>query len=165
VGQGYTFVDGVLLEYSNGGDRETSVLITETVKFRILRFFLDGEQAGHDQVVWKDLPGMPDGLDRDSRGRIWVSLLKKRSNFVNWVHKHPFIKPLVMRIPQKWLPEGKDTGIIAFSSDCSKVLYHTMHKGTAIDNISVVVPGSERIYLPRFDRGSKGLYSMKNPLD
>lgn len=165
VGQGYTFVDGVLLEYGNGGNRETSVLITETVKFRILRLFIKGEQAGRDQIVWKDLPGMPDGLDRDSKGRIWVSLLKKRSSFINWIHKNPCIKPLLLRIPQNWLPAGKQTGIIAFSSDCSKALYYSLHNGKAINDISVVVPGRERIYLPRFDRSSSGLYSMKNPLD
>ena len=66
VARGYTFLDGVLLE--EGPDKkEISILITETVKFRILRLYLFGEKAGQDEVVQKDLPGMPDGLDYDSK--------------------------------------------------------------------------------------------------
>lgn len=165
VAQGYSFADGVLLEYGNSGSRETSVLITETIKFRMMRLFLDGERAGRDQVVWKDLPGMPDGLDRDSKGRIWIGLLKKRSGLVNLIHKHPWIKPLFLRLPESWIPAGKSTGIMALSSDASKVLYYAPHDGKAINDISVVVPGKDRIYLPRFDRSSRGFYSMKHPLD
>jgi len=167
VAEGYSFVDGVLLEHEkdNRDDKENSVLITETIKFRIMRLYLTGKRAGQDEVVWKDLPGMPDGLDRDTKGRIWIGLLKKRSGLVNFIHKHPWIKPLFLRLPESWVPAGKSTGIMALSSDASQVLYFTPHDGKAINDISVVVPGKERIYLPRFDRRSHGLYSMKNPLD
>lgn len=164
VGRGYTFVDGVLLEYGAGG-KESSVLITETVKFRITRLFLDGEKAGRDQVVQKDLPGMPDGLDRDAEGRIWVGMLKKRSSLLNRVHKNPWVKPLLLRLPQSLLHSGKQTGIIAFSPDCSKPLYYTMHDGAAINDLSVVVSSKDRIYFPSFDKASRGLHSMRNPLD
>ena len=163
VARGYTFLDGVLLE--EGPDKkEISILITETVKFRILRLYLFGEKAGQDEVVQKDLPGMPDGLDYDSKGRIWVGLIKQRSSLVNWIHKNPWIKPLILRLPACLFNSKKETGIIAFSPDCSTPLYFTSHNGTAISDISVVVPGRDHIYLPSFDRNSKGFFSMENPL-
>ena len=169
VAQGYSFVNGVLLEYKGVNDtREVSVLITESSRFRITRLFLRGEHAGQDQILWKDLPGMPDGMDYDSKGRIWVSLFKERSPLGDWVHNHPGIKTLLLRLPPSMLPDSKDTGIMAFSTDCSKILYYTMHKGTSIDNISNVVPSSDgRIYLSRFEREAHGhgFYSIKNPLD
>jgi hypothetical protein len=164
VGRGYSFLDGVLLEYENG-DRESSVLITETIKFRILRLHLEGAKAGKDRVLWKDLPGMPDGLDRDAQGRVWAGLLKRRSPLVNFIHANPWIKPLFLRIPPSMIPAGKETGIIAFSPDCSQALYATMHDGSLMNDVSVVVPGRDRIYLPRFDQESHGLYSMENPLN
>jgi len=76
VAQDYTFIDGVLLEYGpKPGAREQSVLVSETVKFRILRLDLDGTR---DEVLWDSLPGLPDGLDRDAQGRVWVGLVKTR---------------------------------------------------------------------------------------
>lgn len=164
VGRGYAFADGVLLEYAQG-EKETSVLITQTTKFRIVRLMLSGPEAGKDHVLWKDLPGMPDGMDRDAQGRIWVGLLKKRSGLINWVHRNPWIKPLFLRIPTALLPVSKDTGILGLSADCSKALYCTMHDGKAIRDISVVVPSGGRLYLPSFDRQSRGLHSIENPLN
>lgn len=162
VAQDYAFVDGVLIEDSPG--REESILINEATKFRMLRVFVGGERAGQDEVVWADLPGVPDGLDRDADGRIWVGLLKERSGLLTWLHRNPWVKPFFLRLPLDLLPVPKATGILALSPDASEALYYAAHDGSRISDIAVVVPGAKHLYLATMTRESPGIHRIPHPL-
>lgn len=156
---GFTFVDGILIEQGSNG-LEESVLFTETTKFRLIRAYIDGQKAGKSQVVFADLPGLADGLDRDEHGRIWVGILKKRSALINFVHRHPGLKPTLLAIPQSILPVSPDTGILVLDAMAERPLYYLMHDGSRIQDISVAVPHAGRVYLPSFDKKSRGLLSV-----
>ncbi|MFA6312581.1 MAG: hypothetical protein WCV99_08215 [Sterolibacterium sp.] len=164
VAQNYNFIDGVLLEYASATDElEQSVLVTETTKYRIDRLHLRGPLAGSDQVLWENLPGLPDGLDRDAQGRVWVAFIKERTKVSTWIHAHPWIKPLLLRLPRSLLPITKPTAVLALSPDASQALFYTHHDGSVVHDIAVVVPGWDRLYLPTFDRLNTGLVSMPYP--
>jgi sugar lactone lactonase YvrE len=160
---GYNFVDGVLLENGTDG-REQSVLITETTKFRIMRLYLAGERAGRDEIVWEALPSMPDGLDRDGEGRIWVGMIKQRTGFITTVHANPWIKPLLLRLPLEMLPVPTVTGVLALSPDASSALWYAEHPGTRVQDIAVVVPGESHVYLANFSDERPGLHRMAYPV-
>ena len=161
---GYNFVDGVLLE-ENGGAREESVLITETTKFRIMRLYVGGEKAGRDEIVWDALPSMPDGLDRDSEGRIWVGMIKQRTGFITWAHANPWVKPLLLRLPLELLPVPTVTGVLALSPDASSALWYAEHAGTHVQDIAAVIPGESGVYLANFTDERPGLHRIVNPLE
>jgi hypothetical protein len=162
IAQGYTFLDGVLLELDGFGV-EHAVLITETPKFRILRLHVARERAGEDEVMWDALPGMPDGLDRDALGRIWVGFVRMRTDLTTWVHAHPWVKPLLLRLPPALLPVPHDTGMLALSRNARTPLYFAAHDGSRVREISVVVPGKDRLYLPSFALDNRGLVTMPYP--
>jgi hypothetical protein len=162
VAQGYHFVDGVLLEEIDGV--EQSVIFTETPKFRITRAYLRGERAGEDEVVWDSLPGMPDGMDRDAAGNIWIGLLKKRSGLITWVHANPWIKPLMLRIPPEALPVSLDTAVLALSPDGATPLWYAEHDGSKVPDIAVAIPGKRHVYLANFTRETPGVHRIPNPL-
>ena len=82
VADGFHFIDGILIDLHPAGTREESVLVTQTPGFAITRFFLAGPRAGTAEAVWTGLPGMPDGMDRDAQGRIWIGVYRKRSGFL-----------------------------------------------------------------------------------
>jgi sugar lactone lactonase YvrE len=164
VAQNYNFIDGVLLEYASDTDpQETSILVTETTKYRINRLHLRGPLAGTDKILWDNLPGLPDGLDRDAQGRVWVGFIKERTPVASWIHAHPWIKPLLLRLPRSLLPITKPTAIMALSPDASQALFYTQHDGRLVHDIAVVVPGKNRLYLPTFDRTNTGLVSIPYP--
>lgn len=156
---GFTFVDGILVEQAMNGPEE-SVIFSETTKFRLIRAFIDGQEAGTSQVLFADLPGLADGLDRDEQGRIWVGILKRRSALINFVHRHPGLKPVLLAIPQSILPVSADTGILVLDEKAERPLYYLMHDGSKIRDISVAVPHAGRVYLPSFDKKSRGLLSV-----
>lgn len=155
---GFTFVDGILLEESNG--EEKSVIFTETSKFRIIRAFFSGKNQGKSEILFENLPGLADGLERDDKGRIWTGIIKPRSKLVNFVHGNPWLKPFLLSLPQSILPIAKKTGILVIDSEGRKPLYYHMHDGTRIKDISVAVPFEGRVYFPSFDKTSRGLFSL-----
>ncbi|EQA44636.1 SMP-30/Gluconolaconase/LRE-like region [Leptospira broomii serovar Hurstbridge str. 5399] len=159
---GFTFVDGILLEENPSG-MEESVIFTETSKFRILRAFISGKNEGKSEVLFENLPGLADGLERDEKGRIWTGIIKRRSGLINFVHGNPWMKSVLLPLPQWILPISKKTGFLVLDTKAEKALYYSLHDGSKIRDISVAVPFGGRVYFPSFDRSSRGLYSLAVP--
>ncbi|TGK53244.1 SMP-30/gluconolactonase/LRE family protein [Leptospira bouyouniensis] len=156
---GFTFVDGIVIA-SHSSTKEESVIITETTKFRIIKANINGKKEGTFEVLFENLPGLADGLERDAKGRIWVGIIKPRSGLINFIHNNPWIKSFLLSLPQKLLPIAKKTGILVLDPSGSNALYYTLHDGSKIKDISVAVPHEDIIYLPSFDNSSYGLYSI-----
>ena len=163
VADGFHFIDGVLVEPAADGGREASVLVTNTPGFSISRYVFQGPRAGTAETLWSSLPGMPDGMDRDSEGRIWVGLYRKRSGFLTWAHKNPWIKPLMLRLPLDLLPVPKQTGILGLSRDGATPIYYAMYEGPLLTDAAVVVPGERHLYIANFDREQHGLVRLPYP--
>jgi sugar lactone lactonase YvrE len=163
VARGFHFLDGVLIEPRPGGGRESSILVTETTRFRIQRIHARGADAGQSEIVWRNLPGMPDGLDRDDLGNVWVGLLGLRSATTDWIHAHPWIKPLLLRVPTAWIPKGESTGVLALDPRGDEALFLGLHDGSFVRDVSVAIPSGERIYLASFDPTQRGLVWMPRP--
>ncbi|TGL39189.1 SMP-30/gluconolactonase/LRE family protein [Leptospira perdikensis] len=156
---GFTFVDGIVIA-DHSASKEESVIITETTKFRIIKANISGKQEGKFEILFENLPGLADGLERDSKDRIWVGIIKPRSGLVNLIHNNPWLKPFLLSLPQRILPIAKKTGILVLDPSGKKALYYSMHDGSKIKDISVAVPNLNSIYLPSFDTSSRGLYSL-----
>ncbi|PJZ84374.1 SMP-30/gluconolactonase/LRE family protein [Leptospira harrisiae] len=163
VAHQYTYLDGILLEYSDNNNNESSILLNELSKSRLIRLHLSGDKKGEDEVVIDGLPGFPDGMDRDQVGRIWIAIPVERSKLITWLHKHPFWKLLVLYIPESLLPVSKKTGLLALSPNGSKPLYFAMHDGSLFSHIIVVVPGKNKLYLAVYQDGFKGFVTMPYP--
>ena len=56
-------------------------------------------RAGESEVIWKDLPGLADGMRRDSKGRIWVTIITNHGSQLPWAHANPEVKPFLMKHP------------------------------------------------------------------
>ena len=163
IARGFHFLDGVLIEPEAGGGEEQSVLITETTRYRIQRLIVAGEDAGRSEVLWDDLPGMPDGLDRDAHGNVWVGLLTIRSAASDWIHAHPWIKPLLLRLPPAMLPKGNSTGILVLDARAEQALLLARDDGSAVRDISAAIPCGEHICLASFDPAQRGLVRISAP--
>ena len=156
---GFTFVDGIIIaEHSN--TKEEAVIITETTKFRIIKAYISGIKEGTSEVLFENLPGLADGIERDTKGRLWIGIIKPRSGLINMVHNNPWLKPFLLSIPKRILPISKKTGILVLDPTGKKALYYSMHDGSKIKDISVAVPNLDTVYFPSFDTSSRGLYSI-----
>ncbi|MBL4617091.1 MAG: SMP-30/gluconolactonase/LRE family protein [Robiginitomaculum sp.] len=162
ISKNFTFPDGILVESNEYGE-DQSLLIAETVKFQIQRMFISGSRSGQSEIVQKDMPAMPDGLDRDANGNIWVGMIKQRSGTIDWIHKNPWIKQLLLRLPVTMMPVSRETSYMALSENGETVLFYSVHDGSVFTEISVVIPGNNQLYLATVGHDSKGLYSVPYP--
>lgn len=163
IAQGFHFVDGVLYDLHPGLPREQSVIVSQTPHFRITRFFLAGPKAGQYETVIDGLTGMCDGMDRDAAGRIWCGMLKERAGLLTWLHAHPWIKPLFLRLPLEKAPQSRRTGVLVLSPDAATPLYSARYEGPLISDIASAIPGPDGVYLTFFNRSQSGLVRLPYP--
>jgi len=162
VANGYAFTDGILME-GDGKGVEESVLLTDDARFQLHRVHLAGARAGESEVIWKDLPGLADGMRRDSKGRIWLSIVNNHGSQLAWAHANPEVKPFLMKHPQL-ISLPPITSILLLSPDASTPLWYTEHLGTRVNDIAAVTPGKSGLYLANFSDKTPGLHRIDNPV-
>jgi hypothetical protein len=154
IAEGHHFINGVLHDLHPGAPREQSVLVTQTSRFRLTRFYVAGPKAGRAEVVLDGLTGMDDGMDRDEEGRIWLSMFAHRSRLLTFVHEHAWTKPLFMRLPARLLLAlPQRTGVVVVSPDGRTPLYAAMYRGDALASIASSIPTRAGIYLANEELG------------
>jgi sugar lactone lactonase YvrE len=162
VANGYAFTDGILME-GDGKGPEESVLLTDNARFQLHRVHLTGARAGESEVLWSDLPGLADGMRRDSKGRIWLTIITNRGSQLTWAHAHPEVKPFLMKHPQL-VSLPPITSLLLLSPDASTPLWYTEHPQTRVTAIAAVTPGKSGLYLANFSDRTPGLHRIDNPM-
>ena len=77
-GTGETIVHVEELGFANGvslGPGEAYVLVNETMRYRIRRYWLTGEKAGQTDIFIENLPGFPDNLSYNGKDLFWVAMI------------------------------------------------------------------------------------------
>jgi sugar lactone lactonase YvrE len=77
---------------------ESAVLVVETGRYRIRRYYLQGEKAGTSDFFAENLPGMPDNIRLGSNGTYWLAMGAKRSRFIDFLHPRPTLKRVLAKI-------------------------------------------------------------------
>lgn len=101
------FANGVVVSPSGN-----FLLVAETPRYRLLRFWLQGPEKGRAEVFSDNLPGFPDNLDVDHRGRYWVALPALRRRVVDLLHHQPWLKDVVARLPSELRPGPGRYGMV-----------------------------------------------------
>lgn len=78
-GQGEVVLRDLAFANGVGVSREGDyVLVNETARMRVRRLWLKGPNAGSSDFFATGLPGNPDNLTIDARGRVWIALVTPR---------------------------------------------------------------------------------------
>jgi sugar lactone lactonase YvrE len=101
------FANGVALSAD-----EDYVLVCETYRYRVLRYWLRGEKAGTADVFADDLPGFPDNLSRGDWGLYWLALFTVRNPTVDWLQPRPFAKKVLSKLPRPFWPKAEPFGLV-----------------------------------------------------
>ncbi len=108
----------VLLEnlyFANGvalSKQEDFVLINETYRYRIVRYWLKGSKAGKHEIFIDNLPGFPDNITSDRKGTFWLALFTVRNKTVDKLHPYPFLKAQMSKLPKALWPKPKPYGLV-----------------------------------------------------
>jgi sugar lactone lactonase YvrE len=99
---GETTVELSGLGFANGvapGPDGESLLVTETSRYRVTRYWFDGDRAGDAERVLKNLPGFPDNIEAASDGSHWLAVPNRRDRVLDWLHEHPGLVRQLGKLP------------------------------------------------------------------
>ena len=98
------------LYFANGvavSPDQSFVLINDTGAYRVRRYWLSGPRAGQSDIFIDNLPGFPDGISSNGRDIFWLSLVNRRDSALDALQPHPFLKKIVLRLPNFLQPNIK----------------------------------------------------------
>ncbi|MFS2126791.1 SMP-30/gluconolactonase/LRE family protein [Pseudomonas sp. Pseusp97] len=101
------FANGVALSQN-----EDFVLVNETYRYRITRYWLKGDKAGQHEVFIDNLPGLPDNLASDRSGTFWVALPSPRKADADMIQQMPWLKRQLTKLPRAVLPKPVAYGLV-----------------------------------------------------
>lgn len=139
---GLYFANGVALSSA-----EDFVLVNETWRYRVIRYWLAGPRAGQHDVFIDNLPGFPDGISGNRNGVFWLALPSPRKADLDFIHRFPLIKEIVAGLPQFLRPKAVRYGLVMALDENGHVLA-SLHdsRGEHLREITSVEQAGDYIY-------------------
>jgi sugar lactone lactonase YvrE len=113
------------LYFANGialSQHEDFVLVNETYRFRITRYWLKGDRAGKSDVFVDNLPGYPDNITSNRHGTFWLALFTVRNDAGDWLSPRPFVKSALAKLPRAFWPKPQPYGFVVKLDENGKIL-------------------------------------------
>lgn len=141
--EGACFGNGVVLSKD-----ESHLLLVETSKYRVQRYWLTGEKAGQTALFMDNLPGFPNGISIREDGSYWLGFTTKRSDALDKIHPKPGMKKLVYGLPAFLQPKADKFGMLMHVSakgDILQAFFDT--KGAVMPEAGAVKEHNGFLYL------------------
>jgi sugar lactone lactonase YvrE len=127
-----TLIDGTY--FGNGvviSKDESFLLMVETTKYRILKYWLQGENAGKTEIFIDNLQGFPNGISVREDGTFWLGFTTKRNDALDNIHPKPGMKKFVYGLPNWLQPKQDKFGMVMHLSE-NAVILNTFFDTTGI---------------------------------
>ena len=120
---GLYFANGVALSTD-----ESFVLVNETCMYRIQKYWLKGEKAGTSEIFIENLPGFPDNVSSNKEGIFWVALFNPRNNFIEMSSNKPFLRKIVLRLPELLQPQPIRHSFVLGLDESGKIVHNLQYQ-------------------------------------
>ncbi|MGQ9693205.1 MAG: SMP-30/gluconolactonase/LRE family protein [Thermodesulfobacteriota bacterium] len=111
------FANGVALSA-----HEEFVLVNETYRYRIIRYWLKGPKAGSHEIFIDNLPGFPDNVSSNRKGIFWLALFTVRNDLLDKIHPFPFLKAQLSKLPKAFWPKPLPYGLVLALDETGKII-------------------------------------------
>lgn len=150
------FANGVALS-----ENEDFVLVNETYRYRIRRYWLKGEKAGTNDIFIDNLPGFPDGVSADRKGTFWVALFTVRNDIMDRLHPFPLVKTLMSKLPHFLWPKPLPYGfVLALDEDGNIIKSLQEPTGKHLREITSAQEHGGYLYLGSLNSDRIGKYKL-----
>ncbi|MEA3471069.1 MAG: SMP-30/gluconolactonase/LRE family protein [Thermodesulfobacteriota bacterium] len=152
------------LYFANGvavSENENFVLVNETYRYRIIRYWLTGPKAGSSDIFADNLPGFPDGISADRKGTFWMALFTVRNPLMDKIHPYPVLKTLLSKLPQSLWPKPVPYGfVLALDEDGNIIKSLQEPTGKHLREITSVEEHNGYLYLGSLHNDRIGKYNI-----
>ena len=152
------FANGVALSRD-----EDFVLVNETYRYRIRRYWLKGPKAGSMDFFIRNLPGFPDNITANRRGTFWLALFTVRNDLMDRLHPSPLAKKILSRLPKFMWPKPKPYGFVLALNENGEIL-ESLHDPTG-ENLKEITSAREQngyLYLGSLHNDRIGRYRLRS---
>ncbi len=151
------FANGVALSTN-----EDFVLVNETYRYRITRYWLSGAKAGSHDIFIDNLPGLPDNLQGDRNGTFWVALPSPRKADADMLHRSPWAKAQLAKLPRAFWPKAVPYGFAIALNEQGEII-RSLHdtSGTHLRMITSVKPVGDYLYFGSLDNDRIGKLKIR----
>lgn len=118
------FANGIALSQD-----ESFVLVNETYRYRITRYWLKGPKAGQHDLFIDNLPGFPDGISSNRRGTFWLALFTVRNPSADGLHPKPFLKRQLAKLPNLFWPKPAPYGWVLGLDEEGRIVHNLQDPG------------------------------------
>lgn len=136
------FANGVALSKN-----QDAVFVAETYRYRIRKVWIGGEKAGQNEIIVDNLPGLPDNINSDRNGTIWLAMPTPRKPIADVSARHPWMRELMVRLPRAFWPKPDRYGL-AVAIDENGMILKSLHdpSGDHLRMITSVMPYQGKLY-------------------
>ncbi|MCJ9429030.1 SMP-30/gluconolactonase/LRE family protein [Kordiimonas sp. A6E486] len=144
---GLYFANGVALSAD-----ESFVLVNETGRYRVSRYWLKGDKAGTHDIFADNLPGFPDGISSNGHGTFWLAIPSPRNPVMDDAHPKPWLKKVISKLPVWMQPSAIKEGIVVALDEQGRVkeVFHD-GDGNPVYMITSATQVGDTLYLGSLD--------------
>ncbi|MFM2420817.1 MAG: hypothetical protein RL385_5540 [Pseudomonadota bacterium] len=146
------------LQFANGvclGPHDEYVLVTETGGFRVHRHFLKGPRRGQTEVWLDNLPGYPDNIRHNGKGRFWLAIPVPRNTLADLLAPLPALRwGLIQLSPVVRFPIAHAAIALCFDDAGHLVANLQSHAADCYSEITQVMEHEQTLYVSSFHRPS-----------
>lgn len=153
---GLYFANGVALSKD-----EDFVLVNETYRYRVTRYWLKGPRAGSSEIFVDNLPGFPDNISSNRQGKFWLALFTIRNDTLDWLSPRPSLKRILSRLPKAVWPAPERYGVVVAIDEQGHIL-ESLHDpgGQKFWEITSAHPRDGYLYLGSLSGDRIGKYRL-----
>src|SRR6185436_9584504 len=138
------------------------VLVVETGKYCIRRYWLKEPKEGMDDTFIDNLPGFPDGLSSNGVDKFWVALVTPRQPLFDKLLPHPFLRKVVFRLPKALQPAPERYSFV-LALDAQGHVIDNLQNGASdcYSQIANVVEHNGALYFGSIGEDSLGRFTLR----
>ena len=136
------------------------VLVNETSRYRVTRYWLKGAKKGQSEIFIDNLPGFPDGISRGENGIFWLAFTSPRQAPLDGLLSKPFVRKIVARLPSSFQPAPENYSFFIGPNAEGKVLYNFQNPDGDYGQITSVQQFRNKLYLGSLYEDGVGVYEL-----
>ena len=139
------------LYFANGvavSPDQSFVLVAETGKYQVQRYWLNGPRKGSSDIFIDNLPGFPDGISSNGKDTFWLALIQglESRKDMDSILPQPFIRKIFMRLPESALAPKNDGFVLGLDMD-GRVIHNLQDPSRSYIQITNVEEQDGMLYL------------------
>ena len=133
------------------------MLVVETWKYRVQRYWLTGPRQGEAEVFVDNLPGFPDGISSNGKDTFWITMVYPRNPLLDTTMlPNPFMRKLFARLPEAMQPAPKFYGLVLGLDMGGRVVHNLQDPAASYRGITSVQEHEGMLYLGSIQEDSIG---------